>query len=206
VPAAYERSVFINCPFDADFEPLFHAIVLTVAARGFVPRCARETEGQSETRIVRIAKGILQSKYSIHDLSRYQGQGDQNLSRFNMPMELGMALGVQHLGDIEQRISGNRHGWCALVPPGFVHHQFISDLAAYDLFDHDGQPAAVIKRVASWLGKQEYTTNMPTAQAILDAYPGLRQRLDQARAQALGDLIWPAIMENVLAVVEGLLG
>jgi hypothetical protein len=94
VPAAYEKSVFINCPFDADFEPLFHAIVLTVAARGFVPRCARETEGQPETRITRIAKGILQSKYSIHDLSRYQDQGDQNLSRFNMPLELGMAFWV----------------------------------------------------------------------------------------------------------------
>ena len=196
MPAAYEKSVFINCPFDADFEPLFHAIVLTVAARGFVPRCARETEGQPETRIARIAKGILQSKYSIHDLSRYQGQGDQNLSRFNMPLELGMALGVQYLSDIEQRTSGNRQRWCALVPPGLVHQQFVSDLAGYDLLDHDGQPATVIKRVASWLGKQEFTMNMPTSRAILDAYPGFCQRLDQARAQALGDLIWPAIIAN----------
>ena len=48
--------------------------------------------------------------------------------------------------------------------------------------------------------------NMPTSQAILDAYPGFCQRLDQARAQALGDLIWPAIMANVEAVVVGLLG
>jgi len=65
VPAAYEKSVFINCPFDDDFQPLFHAIVLTVAAQGFTPRCAHETEGQADPRIVRIARGLMESKYSI---------------------------------------------------------------------------------------------------------------------------------------------
>lgn len=97
MPAAYEKSVFINCPFDDDFQPLFHAIVLTIAARGFTPRCARETEGQADPRIVRIARGLMESKYSIHDLSRYQGQGADNLGRFNMPLELGIALGMRYL-------------------------------------------------------------------------------------------------------------
>jgi len=67
VPPPYEKSIFINCPFDDLFEPLFHAIVLTVAARGSTPRCARETEGQADPRIVRIARGLIESKYSIHD-------------------------------------------------------------------------------------------------------------------------------------------
>jgi hypothetical protein len=132
VLAPYEKSVFINCPFDKDFESLLHAMVLAVAALGFVPRSARETEGQPETRIARIARCILQSKYSIHDLSRYQGQRNQNLARFNMPFELGMALGIQYLGDFETRSSGNRHHWFVLVPPNFVHQKFISDLSGYD--------------------------------------------------------------------------
>ena len=83
VPLSYEKSVFINCPFDTAFEPLFHSIVLTVAACGFTPRCARESEGQAEPRIQRVAQGIMESKYSIHDLSRFQGEGLDNLSRFN---------------------------------------------------------------------------------------------------------------------------
>jgi len=82
---SYERSVFLNCPFDDLFAPLFHSAVLTIAALGFTPRCARETEGESDPRIDRIAKGLSQSKYSIHDLSRFQGEGPDNLSRFNMP-------------------------------------------------------------------------------------------------------------------------
>jgi hypothetical protein len=97
VPAAYEKSVFINCPFDDAFQPLFHAIVLTVAARGFTPRSARESEGEADPRIVRIARGLMESKYSIHDLSRYQGAGAENLARFNMPLELGIALGMRYL-------------------------------------------------------------------------------------------------------------
>jgi hypothetical protein len=71
---AYEKSVFINCPFDDAFAPSFHTIVLTVAAKGFTPRCARETEGQAEPRITRIARGLMDSKYSIHDLTRFQGR------------------------------------------------------------------------------------------------------------------------------------
>ena len=29
-----ERDVFINCPFDGQYAPLFHALVFTVAACG----------------------------------------------------------------------------------------------------------------------------------------------------------------------------
>src|SRR5437762_6007355 len=85
------------------FAPLFHAAVLTIAALGFTPRCARETEGESETRIDRIAKGLSESKYSIHDLSRFKGEGPDNLSRFNMPLELGMALSIRYQGKPQER-------------------------------------------------------------------------------------------------------
>ncbi len=122
---SYERSVFLNCPFDDLFAPLFHAAVLTIAALGFTPRCARESEGEADPRIDRIAKGLRESKYSIHDLSRFQSEGPDNLPRFNMPLELGMALSLRYLG----KSSGTPHNWVALVPSGFVHQEFISDLA-----------------------------------------------------------------------------
>jgi hypothetical protein len=202
--SGYEKSVFINCPFDQTFEPLFHAIVLTVAARGFIPRCARETEGQAETRIARIAKGILQAKYSIHDLSRYQGEGVDNLARFNMPLELGIALGIQYLGDVEQRASGNKHTWVALVPANSLDRKFISDLGGYDHRDHDQQPMTVIKAVASWLSLQPDSLLKPSPKAIFEAYPGFCQLLAQARADALGDLTWPAITSTAETVIAGM--
>jgi hypothetical protein len=85
---AYEKSVFVNCPFDPDFRELLLAIVFSIAAHGFAARSARETEGTAEPRISRILETLANSKYSIHDLSRYSGEGPNNLARFNMPLEL----------------------------------------------------------------------------------------------------------------------
>jgi hypothetical protein len=113
-PPPYERSVFINCPYDVEFAPLFHAIVLTVAARGFTPRSALETGGSADPRIVRIVKGLMSSKYSIHDLSRFQGEGVENLSRFNMPLELGMALAIRFMKDgtgTEHKLACSAASW-----------------------------------------------------------------------------------------------
>ena len=199
----YEKSVFINCPFDALFEPLFHAIVLTVAARGFIPRCVRESEGQAEPRIERIAKGLVQSKYSIHDLSRFQGEGAENLSRFNMPLELGMAVGIGYLKDSQSAT----HNWVALVPEEFVHQKFISDLAGFDPPAHNGTPATIIRQVAAWLSTQpDFTPPTPTAKDILGAYPGFVSLLDQSKQNALGTLTWPAILNSASATLSQMLG
>ncbi len=201
MPAAYEKSVFINCPFDDEFQPLFHAIVLTVAARGFTPRCAHETEGQADPRIVRIARGLMESKYSIHDLSRYQGQGTENLGRFNMPLELGIALGMRYL----KEGTPNVHNWVALVPEELRHQKFISDLAGFDPTDHDQKPPTVICKVAAWLSMQpDFTQPTPTAKTILDAFPNFRALLDKEKADALGTLTWPSIIKSTLVVVSGM--
>jgi hypothetical protein len=188
---AYEKSVFINCPFDDPFEPLFHAIVLTVAALGFIPRSARETEGQADPRIVRVARGLKESKYSIHDLSRFQGEGAENLARFNMPLELGIALGIRFFREGSQL----EHNWVALVPEHFVHQRFISDISGYDPADHDEKPATVIRRVAAWLSLQpDFSPPTPTAKAILDSYPGFCDSLQAAKIDALGTLTWPSVL------------
>lgn len=90
------KSVFINCPFDADYAPLFDAIVFATVCCGFMPRSALESGTVSEPRLARILQALFSSKYSIHDLSRCAGEGSDNLARFNMPLELGMAMASLH--------------------------------------------------------------------------------------------------------------
>ena len=53
-PPAYEKSVFINCPFDLEYRNLMLANVFSVSAHGFVPRSARETQGDAAPRFSRI--------------------------------------------------------------------------------------------------------------------------------------------------------
>ena len=188
---AYEKSVFINCPFDELYEPLFHAVVLTIAARGFVPRCARESEAEAEPRISRITRGLLGAKYSIHDLSRFRGEGQDNLARFNMPLELGIAIGIRSM----RAGSPATHNWLAMVPPNFVHHRFVSDLAGFEVPAHDDQPPMVISGVAAWLSQQpDFISPTPTAQTILDTLPSMTSRLTKIKKDGLGSLTWPAIV------------
>ena len=104
--------------------------------------------------MARIEIGLLGSKYSIHDLSKTHGEGQENLARFNMPLELGMVLGIRCLGESEGRISGYRHDWLALVPDTPVHRRAISDLDGFDASTHDETPATVLGRVQPWLRSQ----------------------------------------------------
>jgi hypothetical protein len=86
------KSVFINCPFDSEYAPLFDAIVFTAVCCGFMPRSALDSGTVSEPRVARIVRALVGSKYSIHDLWRCTGEGTENIARFNMPLELGMGM------------------------------------------------------------------------------------------------------------------
>jgi hypothetical protein len=97
------RDVFVNCPFDADFKPLFNAIVFTVIRSGFRVRCALETDNAAENRFAKICTIIKDCAYGIHDISRTEVDGDPPLPRFNMPLELGVFLGARQLGTASQR-------------------------------------------------------------------------------------------------------
>lgn len=63
-------------------------------------------------------RAIFNCKYSIHDLSRCTGEGSDNFARFNMPLELGMAMA--------RRFMDPDHDWLVLIPREHAHLQFIS--------------------------------------------------------------------------------
>jgi hypothetical protein len=111
-PPDPRKSVFINCPYDPEYEPLADALLLAVVVCGFIPRSALESGLAAIPRVERIFHAIHTSKYSIHDLSRCRGEGDTVLARFNMPLELGMAMFRRFASDEE-------HNWLVLVrlPP-----------------------------------------------------------------------------------------
>jgi hypothetical protein len=84
-----DKSVFINCPYDAAYTPLFDAIIFTTVCCGFTPRSALESGDVAEPRMDRIVRSLFESRYSIHDLSRNKGEGEEGFARFNMALELG---------------------------------------------------------------------------------------------------------------------
>ena len=121
--------------------------MFTIFACGFRPRCALEIDDGSQTRIDKIYDIIGESRYGIHDLSRTELDQDNNLPRFNMPMELGIFLGAKRYGDDEQKTKR-----CLILDiERYRFQRFISDIAGMDIRAHGGDAEQVVRRVRDWL-------------------------------------------------------
>jgi hypothetical protein len=188
-------SVFLNCPFDQEYSPLFDAIVFATVSCGFMPRSALESGNVAESRMDRITRAIFSSKYSIHDLSRCRGQGDANLARFNMPLELGIAMARRY----HAAAPGEVHDWLVLVPEGHEYLRFISDMAGFDPKTYDGSVEGLVPRVMAWLATREDAVRTATPRQVLAALPALAGRLQNLRTEWGGEAPWG---DTVLAAIE----
>jgi hypothetical protein len=117
--------------------------------------------------MARITKAIFESKYSIHDLSRCKGEGDANLARFNMPLELGIAMARRYLG----RRVADRHDWLVLIPAGHQYGRYISDLAGFDPVMHDSTKRGLIRALMAWLATRVDAVGTLTPQQVLSGLP-----------------------------------
>lgn len=147
IPKDFEKNVFINCPFDDVYNPLFQAIVFSVHDIGFRPRCAREASNAGQFRLNKIMDIISECKYSIHDLSRTELDKASGLPRFNMPLELGLDLGCKRFGRPYQR---EKISLILDVEP-YRYQKFISDISGQDVHAHNGDEEKLIRVVRDWL-------------------------------------------------------
>ena len=143
----YTDNVFINCPFDPAYKPLFDAIVFTVHDCGFIARCALEEEDASQVRIDKIYAIIADCRYGIHDISRTELDQNSGFPRFNMPLELGIFLGAKKFGVTDQK----RKKCLVLDKAPYRYQQFISDIAGQDVQAHNNEVETIVKVVRNWL-------------------------------------------------------
>ena len=169
----YAQRVFINCPFDSEYKPLFEAIVFAVLSCGFRPRCALEIDDSSEVRIDRIFKIIAECKYGIHDISRTQVTSASGLPRFNMPLELGMFLAAKRFGMGKQR----RKVCLVLDTMPYRYQQFISDIAGQDIQVHNNSAREAITVVRNWLRNASRSTILPGGMEIYRRFQLFEQKL-----------------------------
>jgi hypothetical protein len=153
----YRDSVFINCPFDEEYVPIFRAIVFTVSLCGFVPRSTLEHDDASQVRIEKIYRLIGASPLGIHDVSRTELDAENQLPRFNMPLELGVFLGAKRFG-----AGKHRSKRCLILDrERYRFQKFISDIAGQDIKSHGNSPEAVIRVVRDWLRNAGDHARMP---------------------------------------------
>lgn len=170
--AGYQQSVFINCPFDVAYRPMFDAIVFTVLACGLVPRSALEIDDASQTRIDKIGTLIGGCQCGIHDISRVE-LNEHGLPRFNMPPELGLFLGAKRFGGPEQR----RKTCLVLDSEPFQYQTFISDISGQDITAHGGDTGRTITAIRNWL-----SSSLPGDQQAIPGGAEMTRRFGRLRS------------------------
>ncbi|HVR37984.1 MAG TPA: hypothetical protein VMU84_02745 [Thermoanaerobaculia bacterium] len=185
----YERNVFINCPFDDDYTPIFEAIVFAIHDAGFLPKCARERIDSSEIRLQKIVALIGDSRFSIHDLSRTELDSVSALPRFNMPLELGIDIGCK---SFSRRHAGK--SFLIFDASKYRFQKSISDIAGQDIAHHDNDPLTAVKHLRDWLRATSGRTTIPSGAEIYRRYSAFRRDLPDLCIELrldLDDLIFP---------------
>jgi hypothetical protein len=168
----YNENVFINCPFDAAYKPLFDAMVFAIFDCGFVARCALEADDGSEIRVQTIFDLISESRLGIHDLSRIEIDKSTNLPRFNMPLELGVFLGAKRYGAKEQKTKA-----CLILDAKEARYQmFVSNIAGQDIRNHKNSPKALVEIVRNWL-RPHSKFSIPSGSVIWSRYQDFEKDL-----------------------------
>lgn len=166
--------VYINCPFDGEYRPIFEALVFAVHDCGSVARCALELEDGTQVRIDKIERLIGACRLGIHDISRTELDERWNLPRFNMPLELGIFLGAKRFGTGDQR---KKQGLVLDREPG-RYQKFCSNIAGQDIRSHNGNPGDAVRLVRNWLrsaGSLERT--IPSGVVIVERYARFQREL-----------------------------
>lgn len=177
--APTSRDVFLNCPFDAPYKPIFNAAVFTVFRSGFRLRCALEADDAAENRLAKILSIIDQCPYGVHDISRTEADGDPPLPRFNMPLELGIFLGAKRFGS--RRHKEKR---CIIFDRESHRYQrFMSDIAGQDIHCHLGDAETLIRELAAWLRLHSGVANLPGGNAIANEYEDFQKALPAIAAE-----------------------
>jgi hypothetical protein len=166
------KDVFINCPFDDTYKPLFDAIVFAVYDVGFVARCALEVDDASEVRLAKITRIIERCAYGVHDISSVGLGAGTNLPRFNMPLELGLYLGCKLFGGGAQR----KKACLILDSDPYRYRASISDISGQDIHSHKGDPMRAISEVRNWLASVSKTKGLPRRYRDCGTLRALRRR------------------------------
>ena len=139
--------IFVNCPFDNRYKPIFNAIVFAIYDLGFVARCSLEEDDAGDFCLSKIERMIEECRFGINDLSAVTLDAATNLPRFNMPLELGLFLGCKRFGLKNQ---GEKRT-LILDSEQYRYRQFISDIAGQDIRAHGSDPENAIREVRDWL-------------------------------------------------------
>lgn len=180
----FDMNIFVNCPFDDDYDPLLKALLYAVISLGFTPRMAIERADSGEQRVSKICELIGESKLGIHDLSRLQAEEEGEFYRMNMPFELGVDYGSRtYAGD-----PYDQKRFLILETKRYDYMRALSDLNGVDISAHEDDPVILIRKVRNWLRTVTSKPDLAAPSAIWYDYGDFNADLyDRLTAEGFSD-------------------
>lgn len=181
------QSVFLNIPYDAQFEDLYLAYIVGLTQFGLKINVTLAVPHQG--RLERIIGLIQESDASIHDLSRIETSS--GVPRFNMPLELGLALYRSHA-------TKGRHRVFVFEKTPYRAQRSTSDINGIDPQIHKGRPKGVMVGLRNIFHQPDKSTTVPE---MLTSFRAVKQRLPELRRIAGGKSLFEPGVFNDLTVV-----
>jgi len=167
-PQSDAKAVFLNIPYDYKFKHLYLAYIVGVSALGLVPFATLGIPG--DRRLDRIFSLIQSCKYSIHDLSRVEvDAGPPRTPRFNMPLELGLAIAWNRAGSAS-------HSWFVFESQLRRAEKSCSDINGTDVYIHGADIRGVFRELRNALVRP---TSQPTVPQMTSIYEELKPVIRQ---------------------------
>ncbi len=180
------QSVFLNIPYDSQFEDLYLAYIVGLTQLGLKINATLAVPNQG--RLDRIVELIEESDFSIHDLSRIETSS--GIPRFNMPLELGLAL-------YRSRATHGRHRVFVFEKKRYRMQRSTSDISGVDPQIHHGRPRGVMVGLRNIFHQTDRTTSVPE---MLTSYRAVKRRLPELRRVAGNQSLFEAAAFNDLTV------
>lgn len=184
--------VFLNIPYDEEFEPLCLAYIAGLCGFGLIPRAVLEIP-ESERRLNRILSLIRHCRISFHDLSRVELDLKRpRTPRFNMPFELGLAVAWQWIADPS-------HSWYVFEAKARRVQKSLSDLNGTEICIHRCRPRGVFQQLTNVLIRMRHRPTVIELEAILRELKKVAVKIkrvlrtkDLFGARAFEELVWAA--------------
>jgi hypothetical protein len=184
------QTVFLNIPYDDQFEKLYLAYVVGLTQLGLDIHVTLAVPNQG--RLKRIVRLVQSSNVSIHDLSRTEIS--RGVPRFNMPLELGLALHHSH-------VTGGRHRVYIFEKKPHRALRSTSDINGIDPHIHRGTVKGVMSCLRNIFHQPKDTTTVPE---MLSSYRAVYRRLPELRRNAGSKSLFEAAIFEDLKVAAAL--
>jgi hypothetical protein len=171
-------SVFLNIPYDKEFEDLYVAYIVGLTQLGLRVNAALAVPNQG--RLETIIRLIEKSNFSIHDLSR--DDLSKGIPRFNMPLELGLALYRSHA-------TKGRHRVYVFESKPYRTQRSTSDINGIDPQIHHGTAKGVMAGLRNILRQPGDVTTVPE---MLLSYNAVKRKLPEFKKNAGGKSLFEA--------------